>query len=106
MFLRRTEGINAARKIFKRAREDTRTTYHLFVANAHLEYFCTKVEIIFGKEKKKKFNILLHEQDKAIGFKIFHLGAKRFSHEPEYMLAFIRYMSHLNGISSIFGSLK
>jgi cleavage stimulation factor subunit 3 len=66
----------AARKLFKRAREDPRSTYHLFIANANLEYFCTK--------------------DKAIGFKIFHLGAKKYSHESEFMLAYLKYMSHLN----------
>lgn len=62
--------------MFKRAREDPRSTYHLFIANAYLEYFSTK--------------------DKAIGFKIFQLGTKKFANIPEYMLAYIKYMSHLN----------
>lgn len=75
-FVRRHEDLIAARKLFKRARQDNRITYHLFIANALLEYF--------------------HSKDKAVGFNIFHLGAKRFSHEPDYMLAFIKYMSHLN----------
>ncbi|CAF1033907.1 unnamed protein product [Brachionus calyciflorus] len=74
--VRRNEDIIAARKLFKRARQDSRINYHLFIANALLEYF--------------------HTKDKAVGFNIFHLGAKKFSHEPEYMLAFIKYMSHLN----------
>ena len=42
-FVKRNEDIVAARKLFKRAREDPRSTYHLFIANANLEYFCTKV---------------------------------------------------------------
>ena len=42
-FVKRNEDIVAARKLFKRAREDNRSTYHLFIANANLEYFCTKV---------------------------------------------------------------
>lgn len=46
-FARRREDIVAARKLFRRAREDPRSTYHLFIAKAHLEYFCTKVN--FGK---------------------------------------------------------
>jgi len=41
--VKRNEDIVAARKLFKRAREDPRSTYHLFIANANLEYFCTKV---------------------------------------------------------------
>ena len=36
------------------------------------------------------------EKDKTIGFKIFHLGAKKYSNEPEFMLAYLKYMSHLN----------
>jgi len=36
-------------------------------------------------------------QDKQIAFKIFELGLKRFGHEPDYLLAYIDYMSHLNG---------
>lgn len=77
-FVMRSEDITAARKMFKRAREDPRSGYHLFIAQANLEYF--------------------HTKDKTIGFKILHLGAKKFSHEPEYMLAYIKYMNHLNGI--------
>ncbi len=75
-FARRHEDISAARKLFRRAREDPRSTYHLFIANANLEYFSTK--------------------DKSIGFKIFHLGAKKYSNEPEYVRAYLKYMAHLN----------
>ena len=42
-FCRRTEGTASARAIFKRAREDSRSTYHVFVAAALMEYYCTKV---------------------------------------------------------------
>jgi cleavage stimulation factor subunit 3 len=75
-FVRRNEDITAARRLFKRAREDPRSTYHLFIANAYLEYFSTK--------------------DKATGFRIFQFGTKKFAKIPEYMLAYINYMSHLN----------
>nr|CAB3234132.1 cleavage stimulation factor subunit 3 [Phallusia mammillata] len=75
-FTRRAEGIKAARAVFKKAREDQRIKYHVFVAAALMEYYCTK--------------------DKQIAFKIFELGLKRFGHEPDYLLAYIDYMSHLN----------
>ncbi|CAK8683477.1 unnamed protein product [Clavelina lepadiformis] len=75
-FCRRAEGIKAARAIFKKAREDTRIRFHVYVGAALMEYYCTK--------------------DKQIAFKIFELGLKRFGHEPDYLLAYIDYMSHLN----------
>lgn len=43
-FVVRSEDITAARKMFKRAREDPRSNYHLFIAQANLEYFNTKVK--------------------------------------------------------------
>lgn len=75
-FARRHEDIGAARKLFRRAREDPRSTFQLFIANADLEYFGTK--------------------DKSIGFKIFHLGAKKYSSEPDFIIAYLKYMAHLN----------
>jgi len=42
-FARRAEGIKAARAVFKMAREDTRTTYHLYAAAALMEYYSSKV---------------------------------------------------------------
>lgn len=42
-FARRAEGIKTARNVFKKAREDTRIKYHVFVAAALMEYYCTKV---------------------------------------------------------------
>lgn len=75
-FLRRAEGIRSARNIFKRAREDSRISYHVFVAAALIEYFCTK--------------------DKAIANKIFQLGCKTFGNVTEYLLAYIEFVTHLN----------
>uniref|UniRef100_H2YS43 Suppressor of forked domain-containing protein n=1 Tax=Ciona savignyi TaxID=51511 RepID=H2YS43_CIOSA len=75
-FTRRAEGIKAARLVFKKAREDTRIRFHVFVAAALMEYYCTK--------------------EKQIAFKIFELGLKRFGHEPDYLLSYIDYMAHLN----------
>ncbi|CAH2235416.1 jg13274 [Pararge aegeria aegeria] len=75
-FARRAEGIKSARTVFKRAREDPRSLYHVFVAAALMEYYCSK--------------------DKNIAFRIFELGLKKFSHIPEYVLCYIDYLSHLN----------
>lgn len=75
-FARRAEGIKSARTVFKRAREDARSRYHVFVAAALMEYYCSK--------------------DKNIAFRIFELGLKKFSHIPEYVLCYIDYLSHLN----------
>ncbi|RVE40012.1 hypothetical protein evm_015338 [Chilo suppressalis] len=54
----------------------TRSRYHVFVAAALMEYYCSK--------------------DKNIAFRIFELGLKKFSHIPEYVLCYIDYLSHLN----------
>nr|CAD7195742.1 unnamed protein product [Timema douglasi]CAD7257461.1 unnamed protein product [Timema shepardi]CAD7403740.1 unnamed protein product [Timema poppensis] len=75
-FARRAEGIKAARTVFKRAREDVRSRYHVFVAAALMEYYCSK--------------------DKNIAFRIFELGLKKFSDNPDYILCYIDYLSHLN----------
>ena len=42
-FARRAEGIKSARLVFKSARENKRTQYHVFVAAALMEYYCSKV---------------------------------------------------------------
>ena len=76
-FTRRAEGIKAARLCFKKAREDERSTYHVFVAAALMEYFCTK--------------------DKNIAVKIFELGLRKFHDNEEYVNAYLDFLSHLNG---------
>lgn len=75
-FCRRAEGIKSARAVFKKAREDVRSRYHIFVAAALMEYYCSK--------------------DKDIAFRIFELGLKRFGGSPEYVMCYIDYLSHLN----------
>ncbi|CAB0031503.1 unnamed protein product [Trichogramma brassicae] len=76
-FARRAEGIKSARTVFKRAREDSRCKHHIYVAAALMEYYCTK--------------------DKNIAFRIFELGLKKFGDNPDYILCYIDYLSHLNG---------
>ena len=36
-------------------------------------------------------------QDKTVAFKIFELGLKRFGDDPNYVLAYVDHLSHLNG---------
>lgn len=75
-FERRTDGIKAARTLFKRAREDNRTNHQIYVAAALMEYYCSK--------------------DNNIAFNIFNLGLKKYGHNVDYILAYIDYMTHLN----------
>ncbi|XP_045469062.1 protein suppressor of forked isoform X1 [Harmonia axyridis] len=75
-FARRAEGIKSARAVFKKAREDSRSHYHIFVCAALMEYYCSK--------------------DKNIAFRIFELGLKKFGDVPEYITCYIDYLSHLN----------
>lgn len=75
-FCRRAEGIKAARTVFKRAREDERSNFHVYVAAALMEYYSSK--------------------DKNVAFRIFDLGLRKFSASPEFILAYLDYLSHLN----------
>ncbi|KAI5717568.1 hypothetical protein M8J77_008014 [Diaphorina citri] len=75
-FARRAEGIKSARNVFKRAREDEKSSYQVYISAALMEYYCSK--------------------DKNIAFRIFELGLKKFSHIPEYVMNYIDYLSHLN----------
>ena len=75
-FTRRTEGLKAARSIFKKAREEKRVGHHIFTAAAQMEYHCTK--------------------DQAIACKIFELGLKKFNTCPDFILSYIHFMNSLN----------
>ncbi|KAG1686688.1 Cleavage stimulation factor subunit 3 [Nymphon striatum] len=75
-FCRRAEGIKSARVVFKRAREDERCGHHVYIAAALMEYYCSK--------------------DPSVTFKIFELGLKKYGNTPEYVKAYIEYLSHLN----------
>lgn len=75
-FARRSESVKESRAIFKKAREDSRTNFHVFISAALMEYYCSK--------------------DKAVAFKIFELGLKKYMNETDYVLAYVDYLSHLN----------
>ncbi|KAG6780888.1 hypothetical protein POTOM_013767 [Populus tomentosa] len=65
-FLRRNEGVEAARKYFLDARKSPDCSYHVYVAYA-LIAFCL-------------------DKDSKIAHNIFEAGLKRFMHEPVYIL--------------------
>lgn len=84
-FLRRIEGIRSARRIFKKAREDPRSSFHVFIAAAFMEYYCTK--------------------DISIAYKIFHSGLKQFGHIPQFIISFIELVKHINGYYEFFSTV-
>lgn len=100
-FARRAEGIKSGRSIFKKAREDPRTRHHVFVSAALMEYYCSKVRaqpaLPQAFHSSSLIQTLSPTQDKSVAFKIFELGLKKYGDIPEYILAYIDYLSHLNG---------
>lgn len=76
-FSRRAEGIKSTREVFKKAREDGRTLFHVYCAAALMEYYCSK--------------------NKEIAFRIFELGLKKFPENADYIMSYVDYLSHLNG---------
>ncbi|KAL7206663.1 hypothetical protein ACSBR2_019389 [Camellia fascicularis] len=75
-FLRRTEGVEAARKYFLDARKSPNCTYHVFVAYAMMA-FCL-------------------DKDPKVAHNVFEVGLKRFMHEPGYILEYADFLSRLN----------
>ena len=99
--MRRTKGIRAAREVFKLGREDKRSSYQLYVAAADMEFVCTKVNNVLILKRIQEMTSLIFK-DKAVALKIFQLGSKKFPNSNEFMLAYIKFMDHLNGCSLIF----
>nr|GME15847.1 cleavage stimulation factor subunit 77 isoform X1 [Ipomoea batatas] len=75
-FLRRTEGVEAARKYFLDARKSPNCTYHVYVAQAMMEFCLNK--------------------DAKVARNVFEAGLKNFMHEPEYILEYADFLSRLN----------
>ncbi|TVU34518.1 hypothetical protein EJB05_16353 [Eragrostis curvula] len=75
-FLRRTEGLEAARKYFLDARKSPSCTYHVYVAYATMA-FCL-------------------DKDAKVAQSVFEAGLKRFMHEPGYILEYADFLCHLN----------
>ncbi|KAL3651794.1 Cleavage stimulation factor subunit 77 [Castilleja foliolosa] len=75
-FIRRTEGVEAARKHFLDACKSPKCTYHLYVAYAMMA-FCL-------------------DKDAKLAHNIFEAGLKRFMHEPSYILEYVDFLCRLN----------
>ncbi|KAL1557973.1 Cleavage stimulation factor subunit 77 [Salvia divinorum] len=75
-FIRRTEGVEAARKYFLDARKSPNCTYHVYVAYAMMA-FCL-------------------DKDAKLAHNIFEAGLKRFMHEPSYILEYADFLCRLN----------
>ncbi|XP_024020703.1 cleavage stimulation factor subunit 77 [Morus notabilis] len=75
-FLRRTEGVEAARKYFLDARKFPNCTYHVYVAYATMA-FCL-------------------DKDPKMALNVFEAGLKRFMHEPLYILEYADFLTRLN----------
>ncbi|KAJ7976482.1 Cleavage stimulation factor subunit 77 [Quillaja saponaria] len=80
-FLRRTEGVEAARKYFLDARKSPSCTYHVYVAYAKMA-FCL-------------------DKDPKIAHNVFEAGLKRFMHEPVYILEYADFLTRLNDDQNI-----
>jgi len=75
-FARRTEGIKAGRAVFKIGRLAPACTYHLFVASALMEWQVNK--------------------DTQVARNVFELGMSKFGTDTDYVLEYIKFLSHLN----------
>ncbi|RXH89167.1 hypothetical protein DVH24_031524 [Malus domestica] len=75
-FLRRNEGVEAARKYFLEARKSPNCTYHVYVAYAMMA-FCL-------------------DKDPKMAHNVFEAGLKRFMHEPVYILEYADFLTRLN----------
>lgn len=75
-FIRRTEGVEAARKFFTEARKSPNCTYQVFVAYAMMA-FCL-------------------DKDPKVAHNVFEAGLKRFMHEPAYILEYADFLCRLN----------
>ncbi|KAK7325331.1 hypothetical protein VNO77_29493 [Canavalia gladiata] len=80
-FLRRTEGVEAARKYFLEARKSPSCTYHVFVAYATMA-FCL-------------------DKDPKMAHNVFEAGLRRFMHEPVYILEYTDFLTRLNDDQNI-----
>ncbi|CAI6010248.1 unnamed protein product [Closterium sp. NIES-65] len=80
-FLRRTEGMEAARKAFLAARKARECSFHVYVASAYME-------LCHNKESKN--------MESKVARNVFQLGMKKFGSEPGFVREFARFLSRLN----------
>ncbi|RCH78818.1 mRNA 3'-end-processing protein rna14, partial [Rhizopus stolonifer] len=75
-FARRTDGIKSARALFSKARKATNCTYHVYVADALMEYHNSK--------------------DATIAGKVFSLGQKSFADHPDFVCQYLDFLIQMN----------
>ena len=75
-FLRRVDGVNAARALFKRARMHSNLSYKMYVASAEMEYRVNKEE--------------------EVAFRIFELGLNRYKSNAMFALKYIEFIRFTN----------
>ncbi|KAI9481634.1 MAG: hypothetical protein EXX96DRAFT_219923 [Benjaminiella poitrasii] len=75
-FARRTEGIKSARALFSRARKAANSTYHVYVADALMEYHNSK--------------------DATIAGKVFSLGQKTYGDHPDFICQYLEFLIQMN----------
>mmetsp|Transcript_5450 Transcript_5450/g.7210 ORF Transcript_5450/g.7210 Transcript_5450/m.7210 type:complete len:693 (+) Transcript_5450:163-2241(+) len=75
-FLRRVDGINAARQLFKRARMHGNLSYKMYVASAEMEYRVNKEE--------------------EVAFRIFELGLNKYKNNAKFALKYIEFIRFTN----------
>lgn len=73
-FVRRVEGVNSARAVFKLARDDPRSKYHVYIAAAHMERY----------------------GEKSVALKIFELAFKKFGTQFEFVKEFLDFSIKVN----------
>ncbi len=79
-FLRRTEGIRAARGVFSRARKSPHCTWQIFEASALMEYHCSK--------------------DAVVATKVFELALKTFGHDEAFVVRYLDFLISMNDDSN------
>eukprot|EP01128_Nolandella_sp_AFSM9_P000056 TRINITY_DN1008_c0_g1_i1.p1 TRINITY_DN1008_c0_g1~~TRINITY_DN1008_c0_g1_i1.p1 ORF type:complete len:651 (-),score=121.45 TRINITY_DN1008_c0_g1_i1:226-2178(-) len=80
-FARRAFGVQAARKVFFLARQSSACSYHIYVTAARMEMVVNK--------------------DPETAKKIFAVGLERYLKEPEYVDAFVEFLTALNDETNI-----
>ncbi|EST04684.1 Suppressor of forked [Kalmanozyma brasiliensis GHG001] len=79
-FLRRTEGIRAARGVFSRARKSPHCTWQIFEASALMEYHCSK--------------------DAVVATKVFELALKTFGSDEAFVVRYLDFLISMNDDSN------
>ena len=81
--------------MFKKAREDERSNFHVYVAAALMEYYSSKDKNVAFRFEALSCRVLIF-CTVIVCFRIFDLGLRKFSSSTEFILAYLDYLSHLN----------